>query len=145
MSHIISIGFAPDNIVHVWYDDGTESAGTPSDFGASAAPQPYTTAPGKSRYDIRAMGIAKSTGHVYTWFTDGTFIEGTPLDLDAHGGPTAYTVPAGWMASDRGATLTNAGGSATLHLVADPFSMRVPTDVRQSGEDASFASTLRFD
>jgi CubicO group peptidase (beta-lactamase class C family) len=94
MSHIVGIDFAPDYKVFVWYDDGTQSAGTTTNFGASIAPRSYTTAPGKSRYDIRTMSIAKSTSHVYTWFTDGTVIKGWSRDLDAYAAPYAYEVPA---------------------------------------------------
>ncbi|WP_438028273.1 serine hydrolase [Sorangium sp. So ce233] len=94
MSNILDVDFASNGTVYVWYDDGEQSAGTTSDFGATINPRSYTTAPGKSRYDIRGMGIAKSNNHVYTWFSDGTVIEGQSRDLDAYGGPNAYSVPA---------------------------------------------------
>jgi len=51
------------------------------------------------------------------------------------------TIPAGWQSTDRGATLVNAQGRVTLHIVADPLSMRVATDVCPLGEDATFSRT----
>ncbi len=93
MSYILSVDIAPNNYVYVWFDDGMTSAGTTSDFDAHIAPRSFSSASGKSRYSIRAMGIAKSNSHVYTWFNDNTVTEGTSRDLDYHGGAVAYTVP----------------------------------------------------
>ncbi|HSO00335.1 MAG TPA: serine hydrolase domain-containing protein, partial [Candidatus Nanopelagicales bacterium] len=94
MSNVLDVDFAANGTVYAWYDDGTQSAGTTDNFGASISPRSYSTAIGKSRYDIRGMGIAKSNSHVYTWFSDGTVIVGRSQDLDAYGGPNAYSVPA---------------------------------------------------
>jgi len=92
MLDIVGIDFAPDGTVYVWYDNGMQSAGTTVDFDASISPRSYSTAPNKSRYDIRAMGIAKSNSHVYTWFSDNTVLEGVSQNLDFYGSNT-YSTP----------------------------------------------------
>lgn len=94
MDYVVSIDFAPNNQVYVWYDDGMTSAGTVSDFDANIAPRTYVSAANKSRYTVRAVAIAKSNSHVYAWFNDGTVTEGTSRDFDAYAGPSNYSVPA---------------------------------------------------
>jgi CubicO group peptidase (beta-lactamase class C family) len=93
MSHIVGIAIAPDSRVYVWYDNGRQSAGTSTDFDADIAPRSYSTAPGKTRYSIRGIGIAKSNSHVYTWYSDNTVTEGRSQYLGYYGGPVAYTEP----------------------------------------------------
>lgn len=92
MLYIVGIDFAPDGTVYVWYDNGMQSAGTTIDFDASISPRSYSTAQGKSRYDIRAIGIAKSNSHVYTWLSDNTVLEGASQNLDFYGSNT-YSTP----------------------------------------------------
>jgi CubicO group peptidase (beta-lactamase class C family) len=93
MSHVVGIGIAKTGRVHIWYDDGYTSAGTVTDFDADISPRTYSVAPGKSRYAIRAMAIAKSNDTVYTWLADGTRIKGSSRNLDSKGGPKNYAVP----------------------------------------------------
>lgn len=93
LSYVLSVDIAANGYVYVWYDNGMTSAGTTSDFDAHIGPRSYSPAAGKSRYTIRAMGIAKSNDHVYTWHNDGTVTEGWSRDLDQYGGPVAYSVP----------------------------------------------------
>lgn len=93
MAHIVGVDFAPNGTVYVWYDNGMQSAGTTSNFAANIQPRSYTTAPGKSRYEIRGMGIAKSNSRVYTWFSDGTVYQGWSRNLDHYAGPYNYATP----------------------------------------------------
>ena len=93
MSHVVGVAIAPSGRLYAWYDDGMTSAGTTQDWDADILPRSFSVGSGKSRYDIRGMGIAKSNSHVYTWLNDGTLLRGWSRDLDDYGGPTPYTVP----------------------------------------------------
>lgn len=94
LSHVVGVAIAPSGRAYVWYDDGMTSAGTTTDFDADIAPRSYSVTPGKTRYFIRGIAIAKSNSHVYTWYNDDTFSEGWSRNLDAYGGPAGYSVPA---------------------------------------------------
>lgn len=93
---IVGIGIAKSNDhVYVWYEDGTFSSGTASDFDHYHARKPFSTGMGTggTSYDIRGVDIAKND-HVYTWFGNGKVTEGMTHDLDKYG-KADYTAPAG--------------------------------------------------
>jgi CubicO group peptidase (beta-lactamase class C family) len=93
MSNILDIAIAKSNDhVYVWYDDGTVSAGTSTDFDAYRAPYNYTTSgPVGMRYLIRGVGIS-STDRVYVWFSNGATTNGTTNYVSLTNGGS-YTVP----------------------------------------------------
>ncbi len=94
-STIVGIGIAKSNDhVYVWYDDGTYSSGTSTNFKFYFAPKPFTTAAGCKPYEIRGMDIAKND-HVYAWCNNGKAMSGMSHDLDKYHAPYAYTFPAG--------------------------------------------------
>ena len=97
MDHVLGIAFDPTGTVFTWYDDGTVSRGSVTALAAYSSDQPYTVAPGTTRYSIRGIGIAKSNSHVYAWHANGGVTEGWSGNLDAYGGPTPYWTPLqGW-------------------------------------------------
>lgn len=91
--NVVGVGIAKsNNHVYVWYDDGTYSSGTSTDFTKYFSGRTYALASGMSRYGIRAMGIA-SNDHAYTWHTDGRAQSGMSNDLDKYRAPYDYAVP----------------------------------------------------
>lgn len=91
--NVVGIGIAKsNNHVFVWYDDGTLSSGSSTDFTKHFSDKSYSLAIGMSRYGVRAMGIA-SNDHVYTWHTNGKAQSGMSNDLDKYRAPYNYSVP----------------------------------------------------
>lgn len=95
MKNVVGLDMNDENHVYVWYDNGMTSAGTVEDFAAHVQPRSYIPAAGKSRYDIRGIGIAKSNSQVYVWYSDNTLSRGWSRDLDSHEGPRSYSLPNG--------------------------------------------------
>lgn len=92
MLEIVGIGIAKSNDhVYIWYDDGTVSSGTSTDFDKHFKPKPFQTAPGSggTSYDIRGMDIA-ANDRVYAWFSNGTVSSGTSTKLHQYQMPVAY-------------------------------------------------------
>lgn len=87
--------------VYTWYDDGRVSAGTSREPHKHSKLEPFVVPPGKSRYDIRGIGIA-SDDRVYTWYTDGTVSVGSSRDLGKHNESYGYTLPPGIVSSPDG-------------------------------------------
>lgn len=91
---IIDIGIASDNVVYVWYRDGTVSKGTTTDLGAYGN-YPFTLPLNKTPADIVGMEIAESNDWVYAWYRQGTVSTGSSSDLDLYRPPQAFKLPPG--------------------------------------------------
>jgi CubicO group peptidase (beta-lactamase class C family) len=93
MEEIVGIDIAKSNDhVYVWYEDGTVSSGTSTDFDYYYKPKPaqYADGSGFTSYNVRGMGIA-SNDHVYVWFGYGKASSGTATKLDQYLGHYSYT------------------------------------------------------
>ena len=83
MEHVVGIDISKsDDHVYVWYEDGTVSSGTTTDFDYYFKPKPveYEIASGATAYNVRGIGIA-SNDHVYAWFGYGKASSGTTTKL----------------------------------------------------------------
>lgn len=92
MLNVVGISIAKSNDhVYAWYDDGTLSSGTSLDFTRYFSDRPYSLK-GGSRYQIRAMGIAKND-HIYTWLSNGKAQSGMSNNLSKYIQPYDYSLP----------------------------------------------------
>lgn len=100
MNQIVGIAMGKNGSqtqTYTWYDDGTVSVGDARNLVKYAAPVSYSTGSGKSRYDIRGMGMT-ADNHVITWYSDKTYVKGSYTDLDKHfRNPHSYSLPPGNM------------------------------------------------
>ena len=90
----VGAGIAGSNDhVYVWYNDGTVSSGTSSDWLLYRKPYGYTLPSKKIPSNIVGMAIAGSNDFVYTWYDDHTVSVGKSWDLAAYKKPYKYTLP----------------------------------------------------
>lgn len=61
----------------IWFSDGQMARGQRT-FGPETTPYSCGT---KNCADIRGIGIAQNTSHIYSWYQDGTLMEGIPENL----------------------------------------------------------------
>ena len=92
---ILAISRAPGYVPYVWYDDGWACRGS-SDFWQNpdnlCAVAPWTfSSGGRSRSDIRAIGISQSDSLVYTWYNSPDSITGGRVSRG-----TSDNLTAGW-------------------------------------------------
>ncbi len=90
--HIVGLGMSPSDVLYVWYDDGTQSAGDVADFESAIPLRSYAPPPNLATVSIRSIAIAKSDSDVDTWGIDNLVYRGWSQDLgvSVHG---TYTVP----------------------------------------------------
>lgn len=108
---IVGIGIAKSNDhVYIWFEDGTYSSGTSTNFTFYEGLETFTPAAGCKPYEIRGMDIAKND-HVYAWCNNGKASAGMSHDLDKYLAPYAYTIPPvttdNWTAWYKSITLQN--------------------------------------
>lgn len=82
-----------NNLVFVWFDDGTVSAGSSKNLSAKRQLEPYKLPGGKSPKDIVEMAIDGTNNFVFAWYRDGTVSAGSSRDLGAKRPPQPYKLP----------------------------------------------------
>jgi CubicO group peptidase (beta-lactamase class C family) len=97
MWDVVGIAIAKStNRVYVWYDDGSVSCGSKSDFTKYFVNRKYHTPSenlgSMSCYDIRGIGISKND-RVYVWYSNGMLSIGTSNNFTAYRSPTPYQLP----------------------------------------------------
>jgi hypothetical protein len=97
---VVGIGIAKSNShVYAWFDDGTVSSGTSSNFAFYTHPVAFSLPGNEQPKDILAISIAKND-HVYAWYRDGQVSEGTSGNLGKYKGLTPFKPAAGKSVSD---------------------------------------------
>ncbi len=96
MAAIVGIDIAKsNNHVYVWYEDGSVSEGTSTDFGyhsPSCKEFTYAKVAGGSPLEIRGVGIA-SDNKVFAWFGNGKASRGMSTVLNKYDEPYTYDIP----------------------------------------------------
>lgn len=79
-SNLIDVGFNAQGHVVAWYNDGTFSEGSITNFAQYAAPASYALASGKTAADVLGFAIDGSNA-AYAFYKDGTYSKGTASNL----------------------------------------------------------------
>ncbi len=112
--NIVGIGIdGSNNLVFVWYDNMTVSAGSSRNLSSKRALYSYQLPQGKSPQDIVGMGIDDGNHFVFAWYRDGTVSAGSSRDLGSRRSPRSYRLAPGKTPND----IVDVGIDGSNHLV----------------------------
>jgi len=90
-ANLIDVGFTSSGHVVAWYNDGSFSEGTTTNFAQYQAPASYGLAPNKTPADV--LGFAIDGNNVaYAFYKDGTYSRGVASNLASSSVGNAFSV-----------------------------------------------------